>query len=72
MAETTMHEGMTEERRRREEAERERDDLRRQLHGLREPRESAEVAEEQQGRVSPTPLREGLKRAHGVRGGEES
>jgi DNA repair exonuclease SbcCD ATPase subunit len=31
-AETTLHEGMSEERRRREEAERERDDLREQLY----------------------------------------
>jgi hypothetical protein len=50
MAETTLHEGMTEERRRREEAEQERDELRRQVHGIREGRESAQKAEEQQGR----------------------
>jgi hypothetical protein len=49
-AESTLHEGMAEERRRREEAERERDDLRRELHAFREPRESPEAAEEQQGR----------------------
>jgi hypothetical protein len=49
MAESTMHEGMTEEQRRREEAERERDDLRQELHALREPRESPEPGEEQQG-----------------------
>jgi excisionase family DNA binding protein len=53
MAETTMHEGMDEERRRREEAERERDDLRRELYGLREMRESPQTAEEQQGRGEP-------------------
>jgi DNA-binding Lrp family transcriptional regulator len=46
MAESTLHEGMAEERRRREEAERERDDLRRELYALREPRESPETAEE--------------------------
>jgi excisionase family DNA binding protein len=36
MAETTLHEGMAEERRRREDAERERDTLRRELYALRE------------------------------------
>jgi chromosome segregation ATPase len=51
MAESTLHEGMAEEQRRREEAERERDDLRRELYALTEPRESPETAEEQQGRV---------------------
>jgi hypothetical protein len=55
MAETMMHEGMTQERRRREEAERERDELRRQLYGIREKRESAQKAEEQQGRGGPRP-----------------
>src|SRR5215216_3099399 len=50
MAESTLHEGMAEEQRRREEAERERDDLRRELHALRGPRESPEPGEEQQGR----------------------
>ena len=50
MAETTLHEGMAEEQRRREQAERERDDLRRELHALREPRQSPQTAEEQQGR----------------------
>jgi excisionase family DNA binding protein len=50
MAESTLREGMAEERRRREEAERERDYLRRELFGLREPRESPETVEEQQGR----------------------
>ena len=40
MAESTLREGMTEEQRRREEAERERDDLRRELYALREPRQS--------------------------------
>jgi len=59
MAESTLREGMDEERRRREEAERERDELRQELHALREPRESPEPGEEQQGRGegSPTPLR---------------
>jgi hypothetical protein len=53
MAESTLHEGMAEEQRRREEAERERDDLRRELYALREPRESPETGEEQQGRGEP-------------------
>ena len=54
-AETTLREGMAEERRRREEAERERDELRRELYALREPRQSPQTAEEQQGRGSPHP-----------------
>jgi hypothetical protein len=54
-AETTLHEGMAEQRRRREEAEQERDELRRQLYGIRERRESAQKAEEQQGRGQPQP-----------------
>jgi hypothetical protein len=53
MAESTLHEGMTEERRRREEAERERDDLRRELYALKDAPESPETAEEQQGRGQP-------------------
>ena len=55
MAETTLHEGMTEERRRREEAERERDELRRQLYARRVPQESPQMADEQQGRGGPHP-----------------
>jgi hypothetical protein len=53
MAESTLREGMAEEQRRREQAERERDDLRRELYALREPRESPEMGEEQQGRGQP-------------------
>jgi excisionase family DNA binding protein len=53
MAESTLREGMAEEQRRREEAQRERDDLRRQLYALREPRQSSETGEEQQGRGQP-------------------
>ena len=53
MAESTLREGMDEERRRREEAEQERDELRRELHALREGPEAAETAEEQQGRGQP-------------------
>jgi hypothetical protein len=55
MAESTLREGMAEEQRRREEAERERDDLRRELYALREARESPETGEEQQGRGQPPP-----------------
>src|SRR5215207_6357009 len=55
MAESTLKEGMAEERRRREAAERERDELRRELYALREPRESSEPGEEQQGRGEPRP-----------------
>jgi hypothetical protein len=50
MAERTLHEGMTEEQRRREEAEHERDDLRRELYALREPQEPPQAVDEQQGR----------------------
>ena len=46
MAESTLHDGMDEERRRREDAERERDYLRRELFGLRNPPEAAETGEE--------------------------
>jgi len=53
MAESTLREGMAEEQRRREAAERERDELRRELHALREPRESPETNEERQGRGQP-------------------
>jgi excisionase family DNA binding protein len=47
MAESTLREGMAEEQRRREEAEQERDDLRRELHALREARESHQTGEEE-------------------------
>ena len=60
MAETTLHEGMAEQRRR-EEAERERDDLRRELYALREPRESPATAKEQQGRGEPRPATGGAQ-----------
>ena len=55
MAESTLREGMTEERRRREEAERERDELRRELVGLGRRTEAPEEAAEQQGRGQPRP-----------------
>jgi len=54
MAETTLHEGIAEEQRRREEAERERDELRRELYALREARESPETTEEPE-RAEPRP-----------------
>jgi chromosome segregation ATPase len=62
MAETTLREGMAEEQRRREEAERERDDLRRELYALREPRQSSETGEEQQGRGQPRSEAPGAQR----------
>jgi hypothetical protein len=55
MAESTMREGMDEERWRREEAERERDELRRELFALRQQPGASETAEEQQGRGEPRP-----------------
>jgi hypothetical protein len=65
MAESTLHEGMAEEQRRREEAERERDDLRRELYALRKPREATETAEEQgrgEARSSVGDAQEGTQR----------
>jgi hypothetical protein len=53
MAETTLQDGMPEERRRREEAERERDELRQELFGRGRRTEAHEEAEEQQGRGEP-------------------
>jgi hypothetical protein len=53
MAESTLHEGMAEEQRRREEAERERDDLRRELFARREPRESPQTVKEEPERAEP-------------------
>ena len=61
MAESTLREGMAEERRRREEAERGRDELRRELYGLREVPEAPETAEEQQGRGEPRPAEIGAQ-----------
>jgi hypothetical protein len=52
-AETTLHEGMAEERRRREAAERERDDLRRELYARKEPRQSPQTVEESPDRAGP-------------------
>jgi hypothetical protein len=66
MAESTLHEGMAEEQRRREEVERERDELRQELYARREPQQSPETVEEQQGRGQPHPAtveaQEGVQR----------
>jgi len=55
MAETTLREGMAEERRRREEAEQERDDLRRELYARRRPLEADQTVEEAPERGEPHP-----------------
>ncbi len=65
LAEATLREGMAEEQRRREDAERERDDLRRELYALTEPRESPETVEEEPERAEPRPAAEGTQ--EGVR-----
>src|SRR5215210_894513 len=52
-AESTLREGMGEEQRRREEAERERDELSEELYAFREARRSPETGEEHQGRGQP-------------------
>jgi excisionase family DNA binding protein len=69
MAESTLHEGMEAEARRREEAERERDYLRRELYARRRPPEAPETVEEQQGRGQPHPAtvesQEGVQRPQG-------
>jgi excisionase family DNA binding protein len=67
MAESTLREEMAEEQRRREEAEQERDDLRRELYALREPRQSPETGEEQQGRGHPGPMPQAPRGAESVR-----
>src|SRR5215212_3364143 len=59
MAESTLREGMAEEQRRREEAEQERDDLRRELYARRELRESPETVEEEPERAEPQSSTEG-------------
>jgi hypothetical protein len=55
MAESTLREGMDEEQRRREQAERERDDLRRELYALRDLRESPQTVEDAPERAEPRP-----------------
>jgi hypothetical protein len=47
-AQSTLREELIEERRRREEAEREREDLRQELAAVRESRESPQAVQEQQ------------------------
>jgi hypothetical protein len=61
MARSTLREGMAEEQRRREEAEQEHDELRRELYALREPRQSPETGERSNSRVGAN--------APGVQGG---
>ena len=56
MAESTLHEGMAEEQRRREEAERERDELRQELYALREAPELPQTVEEGRERAEPRPV----------------
>jgi hypothetical protein len=56
MAETTLREGMAEEQRRREQAQRERDDLCQELEAIMAARESPQTGEEQQSRFRPTAL----------------
>jgi excisionase family DNA binding protein len=61
MAESTLREGMAEERRRREEAERERDNLRRELYALREPRESPQTVGEEPEKAESRPATGGAQ-----------
>jgi hypothetical protein len=61
MAETTLQEGMAEQRRRRVEAERERDELRREAVGFGRRTAAHEVAEGQQGRGQPRPATGGAQ-----------
>lgn len=62
MAETMLREGMAEEQRRREQAERERDDLCQELETITAARESPQTGEEQQSRVRPTAYSRGSGR----------
>src|SRR5215211_1809816 len=63
MAETTLREGMDEERQRREEAEQERDNLRRELYALRDLREPPQTVEEEPERPEPHPATGGAQEA---------
>jgi hypothetical protein len=56
MAETMLREGMAEEQCRREQAERECDDLCQELEAITAAREWPQPGEEQQSRVRPTAL----------------
>ena len=60
-AESTLHEGMAEEQRRREEAARERDELRQELFARRVPRESTETVEEKPESAEPHPAAGGAQ-----------
>jgi hypothetical protein len=66
MAESTLRKGIAEEQRRREDAERERDELRRKLYALRDLRESPQTVEEELERAEPHPAtreaQEGVQR----------
>jgi hypothetical protein len=61
-AESALQEGMAEQRRRRVEAERERDELRRELHAHGRQQEAHEAAGEQQGRGQPPSATGGAQR----------
>src|SRR5215211_6988797 len=65
-AESTLHDGMDEERWRREEAERERDELSRELYALRQQRESPQTVEQEperaESRPAPAGAQEGAQR----------
>jgi hypothetical protein len=58
MAESTLRKGIAEEQRRREDAERERDELRRELYALRDLRESPQKVGDEQQRAEPRPSTE--------------
>ena len=58
-AESTLREDLADERRRREEAERERNDLRRELYALREATEASETVEGEPERAEPQPAASG-------------
>ena len=72
MAEATLHEGMAEELRPREEAERERDDLRRQLNACSSQQQAHGAAEEQQGRGQPRSAASGAQEPSEPFGGRGS
>jgi hypothetical protein len=64
-AQSTLREELAEERRRREEAELERNDLRRELYALREATEASETAEEEAERIEPQPAASGTQTLQG-------
>jgi hypothetical protein len=63
MAESTLREGMDEEGRRREEAERERDDLRQQLEAISAARAAPHTVEDEPERAEPRPEASGAQEA---------